>query len=114
MAHTARAATRTAVQAAPSLIIGQVLVAVVSAALPVLTAWLTKLVIDALVGGAPGGMRPLLWLAGGLMGAGLLLALLPRVSTFLQQEAGRVIGRRVQDALYRAVDSFSGLVRFET
>ncbi|MGI5128052.1 ABC transporter ATP-binding protein [Pseudonocardia sp. CA-107938] len=107
-------AGRLALRAAPLLIVGQVLVALTTAALPVLVAWLTKLVIDALVNGAPDGLEPLLWLAGGLVGAGLLVALLPRVAMFLRQEAGRAIGRWVQDRLYRAVEAFSGLTRFET
>jgi ATP-binding cassette, subfamily B, bacterial len=110
----ARVATRLALRSAPLLIIGQMLVALAAAALPVVTAWLTKLVIDALVGGAPGGLEPLLWLAGGLMGAGLMMGLLPRTSMFLRQEAGRAIARRVQDQLYRAVERFAGLARFET
>jgi len=114
MLGSALAAVRLALRAAPLLIVGQLLAALVVAALPVLTAWLTKLVIDALVGGAPARLEALLWLAGGLVGAGLLMALLPRVSMFLRQEAGRAIGRRVQDELYRAVDRFFGLARFET
>jgi ATP-binding cassette, subfamily B, bacterial len=108
------AAARLALRSAPFLIVGQLVAAVGSAALPVLTAWLTKLVIDALVGGAAGGVEPLLWFAGGLVGAGLLMALLPRVSRFLEQEADRAIALRVQDRLYRAVEGFAGLARFET
>lgn len=48
---TGLAAVRLALRSAPLLIVGQLLVAVATTALPVLTAWLTKLVIDALVGG---------------------------------------------------------------
>jgi ATP-binding cassette, subfamily B, bacterial len=114
MVTTGLAAVRLALRSAPLLIVGQLLVAVAVAALPVLTAWLTKLVIDALVGGAAAGLEPLLWLAGGLMAAGLMVALLPRASVFLEQEAGRAIGRRVQEQLYRAVEGFTGLARFET
>ena len=114
MVGTALAATRLALRAAPLLIVGQLLVALAVAVLPVLTAWFTKLVIDALVGGAPGGLDRLLWLAGGLLGAGLMMALLPRVQMFLGQEASRAIGRQVQADLYRAVERFSGLARFET
>jgi ATP-binding cassette, subfamily B, bacterial len=85
------------------------LIAMATAVLPVLTAWLTKLVIDALAGGAPGGLEPLLWLAGGLVGSGLMMALLPRVSLFLEQESGRAITRQMQDQLYRAVETFTGV-----
>jgi hypothetical protein len=51
MMATGLAAVRLALRSAPLLIVGQLLVAVATTALPVLTAWLTKLVIDALVGG---------------------------------------------------------------
>jgi ATP-binding cassette subfamily B protein len=111
---TGLAAVRLALGSAPLLIVGRLLVAVAVAALPVLTAWLTKLVIDRLLDGGSAGLEPLLWLAGGLMGAGLMGALLPRVSAFLEQEAGRAIGWRVQEQLYRAVEGFTGLARFET
>jgi ATP-binding cassette subfamily B protein len=111
---TALAAVRLALRSAPVLTVAQALSAMLSAVLPVVTAWLTKLVIDALVGGAPGGLDSLVWLAGGLVGAGLVLALLARVTVFLQQESGRAIARRVQDQLYRAVEGFAGLIRFET
>lgn len=108
------AAARLAFRSAPVLLVAQMVIAVAMAVLPVLTAWLTKVVIDALVGGMAGGLEPLLWSAGGLMGAGLLMASLPRVTSFLQQEASRAIALRVQDRLYRAVEGFAGLGRFET
>src|SRR5687767_10854347 len=103
MLATALAAARLAMRSAPVLLVAQMAVAVAMATLPVLTAWLTKLVIDTLVGGAAGGLEPLLWAAGGLMGAGLMMALLPRLTSFLEQESGRAIALRVQDRLYRAV-----------
>jgi ATP-binding cassette subfamily B protein len=111
---TVLAAIRLALRSAPLLIVGELLMAVLTAVFPVVTAWLTKLVIDALVKGGPGGLEPLVWLACGLMGAGLGLALLPRVSVLVQQESGRAVARRVQDQLYRAVEGFAGLARFET
>jgi ATP-binding cassette subfamily B protein len=55
-----------------------------------------------------------LWLAAGLVVAGLGAALLPRVRVFLQEESDRAVARRVQDQLYRAVEGFAGLARFET
>jgi hypothetical protein len=51
--RSALVAIRLAVSSAPLLIVGQLLVAI-AAALPVVTAWLTKLLIDTLVGGGPG------------------------------------------------------------
>jgi ATP-binding cassette subfamily B protein len=111
---TLLAAVLLALRSAPVMIAAQALLGVVVALLPVLAAWLTKLVIDAMTGGPSLGLGPLLWLAAGLMGAGLGAALLPRVAVFLQQESDRVVARRVQDQLYRAVERFAGLVRFET
>ena len=102
-------AIRWALRSAPRLVAGQLLVALATAVLPVFAAWLTKLVIDALI-----DRRAPLGLAGGLVGAGLGLALLPRATVFLQQATGRVVARRVQEQLYRAVESFTGLTRFET
>lgn len=108
------AAARLALRSAPVLIVGQLVAAIATAALPVLTAWLTKLVIDALVGRSADGVEPLLWLAGGLVGVGLLLVMLPRLSMFLELESGRAIASRVQNQLYLAVEGFAGLARFET
>jgi ATP-binding cassette, subfamily B, bacterial len=108
------AAVRLALRSAPVLIVAQALIGVVVALLPIVAAWLTKLVIDALTGGPSLGLGPLVWLAVGLVGAGLGAALLPRVTQFLQLESERVVARRVQDQLYRAVERFAGLVRFET
>ena len=112
--RTTLAAARLGVQSAPVHLGLQAVVAMGLAVLPVLTALLTKLVIDVLVAGVARGLEPLLWLAGGLMGTGLLMALLPRVNSFLQHEAERAIALRVQDQLYRAVEGFIGLARFET
>ncbi|MFG6194313.1 ABC transporter ATP-binding protein [Nonomuraea sp. JJY05] len=114
MAATVPAAIRLALRSAPRLMVGQLLVAVLTAVLPVVAAWLTKLVIDALAQGGSGGLKPLVWLASGLVGAGLGLALLPRVSVLLEQESARAVARRVQDQLYHAVEGFAGLTRFET
>ncbi|WP_281176415.1 ABC transporter ATP-binding protein [Pseudonocardia acaciae] len=113
LSRTAREAVRLAWSAAPVAVVGTGLLALGTAALPVLVAWLTKLVVDALTGTAPASLERLLWLAGGLVVAGLLLALLPRVSTFVSQEAARAIALRSQELLYRAVDGFHGLARFE-
>jgi ATP-binding cassette subfamily B protein len=90
----------------------QLAAAVVTAAVPVLVAWLTKQVIDALTGNAPAA-GTLAWTATGLVGAGLLLAVLPRVSEFLDQEAGRAIALHAFGRLYAAAERFLGLARFE-
>lgn len=106
------AAVGLAWRAAPVVLVAQVALAAATAVLPVLIAWLTKLVIDALVVGAA-TLGPLLRLAAALVLAGLLLALLPRVQAFFDQEAGRAIALRAQERLYAAVGRFAGLARFE-
>lgn len=113
IAATGLAAVRLAMRSAAPMLVAQMVVGAATAALPVLTAWLTKLVIDSLVGEVRRGLEPLLWLAGGLMSAGLMMALLPRVMTFLRQEAGRAIALRAHDQLYRAMEGIHGLARFE-
>lgn len=99
-------------RAAPVAMVVQIALATVTAALPVLVAWLTKLVVDGLTSGVA-TLEPLLWTAGGLVVAGLLLALLPRVGEFLDREAGRRIALLAHERLYAAVERFLGLSRFE-
>jgi ATP-binding cassette subfamily B protein len=99
-------------RAAPIVVPVQVALAVVAAAVPVLVAWLTKQLIDTLTGDAP-TPAPLLWTAGGLVAAGLLLALLPRIGEFLDHEASRAIALRAHERLYAAAERFLGLARFE-
>ncbi|WP_232665272.1 ABC transporter ATP-binding protein [Pseudonocardia sp. TRM90224] len=98
--------------AAPVKLVVQIVLSVGTATLPVLVAWLTKLVVDTLTDRPP-TIEPLLWLAGGLMGAGLLLALLPRIGGFLDLETGRAIAMMTQERLYTAVGRMQGMARFE-
>lgn len=113
LARTAGAALRLAWSAAPAGMVAQALLALATAALPVLVAWLTKLLVDALSGAARGPLDQLLWVAGGLVVCGLLIAILPRAGTFVGMENGRAIALRTHEHLYRAVDGFAGLARFE-
>jgi ATP-binding cassette subfamily B protein len=99
-------------RAAPVLMPVQLALAAVTAAVPVVAAWLTKQVIDSLTGAAS-AHGTLVWLASGLVVAGLLLAALPRVSEYLDTEAGRAIGLHAITRLYLATERFHGLARFE-
>ncbi|WP_310738105.1 ABC transporter ATP-binding protein [Microbispora sp. H10949] len=82
------------------------------AALPVTIAWCTKLVLDEIGGGHP---RPGVTAALGaaLAGCGLLAALGPQVVQYVRDESGRRVGLVAQDRLFRAVERFTGLARFE-
>jgi ATP-binding cassette subfamily B protein len=111
-AGTALAAVELAWRAAPAVVLMQLGLAIAAAALPVVVAWLTKLIIDTLTRRAP-VLEPLLWTAAGLAATGLLLALLPRVTGFLDREAARSIALRAHERLYSAVEQLSGLARFE-
>ncbi|MFF5536541.1 ABC transporter ATP-binding protein [Streptomyces cinerochromogenes] len=80
------------------------------AAVPVVTAWLTRLVLDRLTG-VEG--TELFALATGLAATGLVAALLPLLSQFLGARFNRAVSLRAVDRLYSAVNSFHGLARFE-
>ncbi|WP_327045798.1 ABC transporter ATP-binding protein/permease [Microbispora sp. NBC_01189] len=82
------------------------------AALPVTIAWGTKLVLDEIGGDHP---RPGVTAALGaaLAGCGLLAALGPQVVQYVRDESGRRVGLVAQDRLFRAVERFTGLARFE-
>jgi ATP-binding cassette subfamily B protein len=78
------------------------------AALPVLVAWLTKLLLDGLAGG---GVPVRLIVA--LVAAGLLAGLLPHLGGYLREQLERAAGLRAQDDLYAAMERLTGLGRFE-
>lgn len=80
--------------------------------LPAAAAWLTKLTFDALTG--HGDARSVLAPAGGLAVIGLAAGLLPQLSNYLKADVDRGVSRTVQDRLYRTVNGFSGLSRFES
>lgn len=99
-------------RATPGCLVPYVAVTVVMAALPVTAAWLTKLVLDLVAAPAP---RPgsLLTLALGLAALGAVAAAVPHATEYLRSELDREVTRLAQDRLYRAVNRFPGLGRFE-
>jgi ATP-binding cassette subfamily B protein len=100
-----------AVQAAPTVLAGCVVLTLVSGALPVTTAWLTKMVLDRLAGHA--GLSTLIGLGAGLAAAGVVAGTVPQIMQYLRGEMARVVGLLAQDRLFTAVDRFIGLGRFE-
>ncbi|TDQ00870.1 ABC transporter ATP-binding protein [Labedaea rhizosphaerae] len=80
-----------------------------AAGAPVLTAWLTKLVLDRLTSpsGAVGG------LAVGLALAGLAAAALPNVTHYLRAQIGRTAGLLATDRLFTALGRQVGIRTFE-
>jgi len=86
-------------------------ISLVGAVLPVAITWLTKLVIDSVTGGT--AIDLLLPMAIALVVLGALTATLPQITQYFSAEAQRRISRATNDRLYRAVNRFPGLGRFE-
>ncbi|MGW1073318.1 ABC transporter ATP-binding protein [Streptomyces sp. NPDC002537] len=80
-------------------------------ALPVATAWLTKLLLDGLGTGAPSAR--LIGLGAGLAASGLVAGAVPQVTRYLRTELDRRVGLLAEDRLFTAVEGFTGLGRFE-
>ncbi|MEU1732577.1 ABC transporter ATP-binding protein [Streptosporangium sp. NPDC020145] len=98
-------------RAAPGILTLYCLVTLVTGALPVATAWLTKLVLDALVGGA--SASALVALTAGIAAAAVVTGTLPQATQYLRTEMNRRVGLLAQDRLFTAVEGFTGLGRFE-
>ncbi|MQY04561.1 ABC transporter ATP-binding protein [Actinomadura macrotermitis] len=92
--------------------VAAVVLALLGGLAPVATAWLTKLVLDALTEG--GGTDRLLLLAAGLAGCGLGLTVLPHAGTYAQAQLRRAVRALVTDRLFRAVNAHAGLRRLES
>ncbi|GAB2506062.1 ABC transporter ATP-binding protein [Nocardiopsis aegyptia] len=87
------------------------LLTLVQAASPVVAAWLTKAVLDAIAGEPAAGY--VLGLGLGLAGTGLVATLAPFASRYVIDEISRRVGLLSQDRLFAAVERFTGLARFE-
>jgi ATP-binding cassette subfamily B protein len=93
-------------------ILGYGMLQLASAAVPVSVAWMTKLALDAIVERSVSASE-LARIGGGLLVAGLAAAVLPLVSSYLQQELERRIGLAAQDRLFAATERLPGLASFE-
>ncbi|HEU5475340.1 MAG TPA: ABC transporter ATP-binding protein [Actinophytocola sp.] len=97
-------------RAAPAVLIGIVLTTVLGGLIPVLVAWLTKLVLDGVTVAEPSGLTGL---AGALAAAGVLLVLVAQAARYLRLELGRRVGLRTKDRLFAAAGRLGGLTRLE-
>jgi ATP-binding cassette subfamily B protein len=89
-----------------------VLLAVLAGLAPVAAAWLMKLVIDRLAGGA--GWPLLLGLAAGLAGFGVVAGVVPHLNRYLEGALGRAVRLLAFARLFQAVDSrLRGLLKLE-
>ncbi|MGK5545356.1 ABC transporter ATP-binding protein [Streptomyces sp. URMC 127] len=108
--RTAAAAALVA-SAAPAALGCYLALTLMAGALPVVTAWLTKLLLDGLGSGA--SFAALAALAAGLAAAGVVISVVPHSSQYLRRELDRKVGLLADDRLFRAVEGFAGLGRFE-
>ena len=106
-----RTACRLVFAAAPGTFSLYVITTLVGGVLPVASAWLTKLILDGLSGRTP-AWNPM-WSAVGFALAGVMLVIGPQGAEYLRTELDRSVGLRAQDQLFRAVERFVGLARFE-
>jgi ATP-binding cassette subfamily B protein len=107
----ARSACALVAAAAPFRLVAYAVLTLTAAALPVATAWFTKLAVDALTGGA--SLQRVIWPAAGLAVAGIVVVFCAELSQYLRAQLSREIAVTAQDRLYRAVDGFVGLRRLE-
>ncbi len=112
-----RGAAMLALRAAPLVTVGCALLRCASGVTPVAAVWLAKLVLDglarSLVGHQAGAGASLAALVVGLAAVGLVGGALPAATRYATGELDRRVGLLAMDLLYRAVDGFSGLARFE-
>ncbi|MGC0313407.1 ABC transporter ATP-binding protein [Kitasatospora acidiphila] len=102
---------RLAAEAAPAALAGYLACSLSAAAVPVALAWLTRSLLDTLV--SRGSSGQLAGLGAGLVALGVATALLPQVNRYLAAQLQRRTGLLAQDRLFTAVESFTGLARFE-
>jgi ATP-binding cassette subfamily B protein len=109
LASNAASAVRLAWRAAPRWLVAYLAVTVIAGVLPVAGVWLVKEVLDALAADDGG------WLPGavGLAAIGLGTAVLPALTTYVHNQAGRQIGWHAQSDLYLATARQVGLARSE-
>lgn len=97
--------------AAPGHLLGLVLTSVLGAGVPIAVAWLTKSVIDGIAAGV--SFSELVGWAATIAAAGAVAVVLPRLTAYLAGELGRRSAVYSMERLYRAVERFVGLGRFE-
>ncbi|MFJ6185080.1 ABC transporter ATP-binding protein [Streptomyces sp. NPDC092295] len=109
--RTAVAACALTATAAPGPLAFYCVLMLVTGSLPVVTAWLTKLVLDDLVAGATAGR--LIALGAGLALVTAVVGTVPHGAQYLRTEMDRRAGLLAQDRLFTAVGGYVGLARFE-
>jgi ATP-binding cassette, subfamily B, bacterial len=93
----------------PPAVAGYLAVAVLGGLAPVAVAWLTRTVLDRIVGAAAGVLGAAL----GLVAVGVIVAVLPHVERYLRAELDRSAGLLARDRLFAALERLRGLARLE-
>ncbi|MGP4097052.1 ABC transporter ATP-binding protein [Nonomuraea sp. KM90] len=106
-----RAAAALAWRAHPAAVLASGTTVLLMGLVPVVTAWLIKLVLDGLAAGA--GPAELLPQGVALAVTGLAGAALPPVAEYAQEQLRRALQVLIQDRLFQAVNAHPGLSRFE-
>lgn len=91
-------------------LVGQLVVTVLGGLAPVAAAGLLRLIVDALAGGCPHDVLPLI---AGLALVGCLSTAVPAAGTYLAAQAGRALQRHTLAELFTAVGHLAGLRRLE-
>jgi ATP-binding cassette, subfamily B, bacterial len=120
--RSARIAARLTWTAAPAACVASLVLMVIAGVTPGASAWLQRAVLDALTGAPANGARArsglltshVMTLAIALSGIALVTAAAPYARRYADSVLRRRLGFLVQDNLYRAINSFPGMSRFES
>jgi ATP-binding cassette subfamily B protein len=123
--RSVRLAAGLAWAAAPLACLGSVLLVTISGVIPAITAWLQRAILNELAAGGLGGHRSAAGRPGGsashvivlaviLAAVGLVTATVSYAQRYASAELRLRLGLLAQDRVYRAINSFPGLSRFES
>src|SRR5690606_3379560 len=103
------AAIGLATRAAPAVLAARILLAMLAATMPVLSAWLLKVVLGRVVAADAPVLGPVLLLGA----AGVAMALVPEVARYADAELRRRVSLAARERLYAAVGRMEGLRSLE-
>ncbi len=102
-----------AVRGAPGAVALSVVTSLAAGVIPVVTAWLVKVLLDRMAHPATGDMKSLAAPVVGIAACGMVVAVLPHLAQFAANELARRLRITTQDRLFTAVGNLPGLARLE-
>lgn len=102
-----------AVRGAPGAVALSVVTSLAAGTVPVITAWLVKILLDRMAHPASGEMGNLAAPLAGIAACGIVVAVLPHLTQFAANELARRLRITTQDRLFTAVGNLPGLARLE-